>query len=116
MSDACKALPTWAISSLARPNSVASSSTAKPMKSSAAAANVHATAIVDPGAKVPASCRIGPYCVIGPDVELGEDNELIAQVVITGPTKIGSNNRVFPFVSLGMEPQDLKFKGEKTRL
>ena len=87
------------------------------MKSpAAAAANVHATAIVDSGAKVPSSCRVGPYCVIGAEVELGEDNELISHVVIGGPTKIGSNNKNFPFVSIGMEPQDLKFKGEKTRL
>src|SRR2546423_14428302 len=82
----------------------------------AAAANVHPTAIVDSGAKVPSSCRVGPYCVIGAEVELGENNELISHVVIGGPTKIGSNNKVFPFVSIGMEPPDLKFKGEKTRV
>jgi UDP-N-acetylglucosamine acyltransferase len=86
------------------------------MKSSAAAANVHATAIIDPGATIPSSCRIGPYCVIGPEVELGEHNELISHVAISGPTRIGSHNKIFPFVSIGMEPQDLKFKGEKTRL
>src|SRR5437762_12174393 len=87
------------------------------MKSPAAAAtNVHATAIIDPGAKIPSSCRVGPYCVIGAEVELGEDNELISHIAIGGPTKIGRNNKIFPFVSVGMEPQDLKFNGEKTRL
>ena len=77
--------------------------------------NIHATAIVDAAAQVPASCKIGPYCVVGPDVEMGEDCELISHVVLGGPTTIGNNNRVFPFTTIGLEPQDLKFKGEKTR-
>ena len=59
---------------------------------------------------------IGPYCVVGADVVLGENCELLSHVVLGGPTKIGDNNRVFPFTTLGLEPQDLKFKGEKTRL
>jgi len=79
-------------------------------------ANIHPTAIVDPHAQVPASCRIGPYCIVGEDVEMGEHCELIGHVVLTGPTKMGSHNRIFPFASVGQEPQDLKFKGEKTRL
>ena len=77
---------------------------------------VHPTAIVDARAKVPESCMIGPYCVVGADVVLGENCELLSHVVLGGPTKIGDNNRVFPFTTLGLEPQDLKFKGEKTRL
>lgn len=77
---------------------------------------IHATAIVDPAAKVPESCKVGPYCVIGADVELGENCELIAHVVIQGPAKIGSNNRFFPFAAIGIEPQDLSYKGEPTRL
>jgi len=77
---------------------------------------IHSTAIVDPSARVPDSGDIGPYCVIGPEVEFGEENELISHIAISGPTKIGSHNKIFPFVSIGMEPQDLKFKGEKTRL
>jgi UDP-N-acetylglucosamine acyltransferase len=80
------------------------------------AANIHESAIIDAGARVPASCRIGPYCVIGPEVELGENCELISHVVLHGPTRMGSHNRIFPFASVGLEPQDLKFKGEKTRL
>lgn len=77
---------------------------------------VHPTALIDDKARVPASCKIGPYCVIGPDVELGENCELISHVVIYGPTKIGSNNRVFPFSALGIEPQDVSYKGDPTRL
>ena len=77
---------------------------------------IHASAAVDPAARVPASCRIGPFCVIGAEVELGEDCELISHVSVQGPTKIGAHNRIFPFTSIGFEPQDLKYKGEKTRL
>ena len=78
--------------------------------------SIHPTAIVDAGAKVPASCSIGPYCVVGAGVELGEDCELISHVVIHGPTRIGNNNRVFPFAALGTEPQDISYRGEPTRL
>ncbi len=77
---------------------------------------IHPTANVDPAAKVPASCSIGPYCVIGPEVELGENCELIAHVTIYGPARIGSHNRFFPFSAIGGEPQDVTYKGEKTRL
>src|ERR1700757_3794114 len=78
--------------------------------------SIHLTAIVDAGAKVPASCSIGPYCVVGADVELGENCELISHVVIHGPTRIGNNNRIFPFAALGIEPQDITYRGEPTRL
>ena len=81
-----------------------------------AQSRIHPTAIVDPAARVPASCKIGPFCVIGAEVTMGEDCELLSHVVIDGPTTMGSRNRVFPFSTLGLEPQDLKFKGEKTRL
>lgn len=75
---------------------------------------IHPTAIIDPGAKVPASCKVGPYSIIGPNVELGENCELISHVVIHGPAKIGSHNRFFPFCAIGTEPQDFTFTGEKT--
>ncbi len=75
---------------------------------------IHPTAIIDPAAKVPASCRVGPYCVIGPRVELGENCELISHVVIEGPAKIGSQNRLFPFCAVATEPQDLSFSGQET--
>lgn len=77
---------------------------------------IHPTALVDPDARIPASCKIGPYCVVGADVEMGENCELVAHVVLEGPTRLGSRNRVFPFASLGQPPQDLKYAGEKTRL
>jgi UDP-N-acetylglucosamine acyltransferase len=77
---------------------------------------IHATALIDPGAKVPVSCSVGPYSVIGPHVELGENCELVSHVVIQGPAKIGSHNRFFPFCSIGIEPQDMTFAGQNTRL
>ncbi|HLX74117.1 MAG TPA: acyl-ACP--UDP-N-acetylglucosamine O-acyltransferase [Terriglobales bacterium] len=77
---------------------------------------IHPTALVDPEARIPASCRIGPYCVVGAEVEMGERCELVAHVVLEGPTRLGSHNRIFPFASIGQPPQDLKFAGEKTRL
>lgn len=89
----------------------------KKAKSSARQAPlVHPTAIVDPGAKVHPTCRIGPYCVVGAGVELGEGCELMAHVVIHGPSKIGAHNRFFPFGAIGIEPQDLTYQGEPTRL
>jgi UDP-N-acetylglucosamine acyltransferase len=78
--------------------------------------NVHPTAIIDPSAKVPASCRVGPYCVIGAEVELGEGCRLVSHVAIEGPTKIGADNAFFPFCAIGMAPQDTTYKGEPTRL
>lgn len=78
--------------------------------------NVHPTAIIDPLAKIAASCRVGPYCVIGPDVELGENCCLLSHVAIDGPTKIGADNSFFPYCAIGMAPQDITYKGEPTRL
>jgi len=78
--------------------------------------HVHPTAIVDPSAKIPASCRVGPYCVISAGVELGENCRLISHVAIEGPTKIGRDNTFFPFAAIGMAPQDITYKGEPTRL
>jgi UDP-N-acetylglucosamine acyltransferase len=78
--------------------------------------SIHPTAIIDPKAKVHASCKIGPYCVIGAEVEISEACNLVSHVVIEGPTKIGANNGFFPFSSLGMAPQDLTYRGEPTRL
>jgi UDP-N-acetylglucosamine acyltransferase len=86
------------------------------MKSSAPRPVVHATAIIDPQAKIPDSCRIGPYCVIGPEVEMGEECEVMSHVVLEGPTRLGKHNKISPFASIGLPPQDLKFAGEKTRL
>lgn len=75
---------------------------------------IHPTAIIAPGAKIPASCVIGPYCTIGPEVTLGDDCLLVSHVVLDGRTKIGARNTIYPFTSIGVPPQDLKYKGEPT--
>jgi UDP-N-acetylglucosamine acyltransferase len=77
---------------------------------------LHATAIVEDGARVGAGARIGPYCMIGRDVELGEGVELVSHVAVAGRTRIGPRTRIFPFASIGHQPQDLKFKGEASTL
>jgi len=77
---------------------------------------IHPSAAIDPTAHVHATCSVGPYCIVGADVELGENCELISHVVIYGPAKIGGHNRFFPFCAVGGEPQDLSYKGERTRL
>ncbi len=77
---------------------------------------IHATAIVEDGAKIAEGCRIGPYCVIGAGVELGEDCVLDHHVSITGPTKIGRGNRFYPFAAIGGQTQDLKYSEEPTYL
>ncbi len=82
----------------------------------AACPRIHPTALVHERAKVASSCRIGPYCTVGPHVELGEDCELVSHAVVDGWTRLGAHNRVFPFASIGLAPQDLKYAGEETRL
>jgi len=77
---------------------------------------IHKTAIIDSNAKISQNVTIGPYSVIGPNVEIGDGTVIQSHVNITGNTKIGSNNKIYPFVSIGNDPQDLKFKGEKTLL
>jgi len=77
---------------------------------------IHPTAIIDKSAKIPSSCEIGAYSVIGADVQLGENCRLLSHVAIRGPTKIGSDNSIFPFAAIGMAPQDVTYKGEPTRL
>lgn len=79
-------------------------------------ANIHPTAIVDPGARIAASAIVGPYCVIGAGVTIGDDSTLGAHVVIEGPTRIGRGNRIHPFASIGGPPQDKKYAGEPTAL
>ena len=77
---------------------------------------IHKTAIVDPNSKISKNVKIGPYTVIGPNVEIGDETEIQSHVIITGNTKIGINNKIYPFASIGNDPQDLKFKGEETKL
>lgn len=77
---------------------------------------IHPTAIIDPTAVIADDVKIGPYTVVGANVEIGAGCEIASHVVINGPTKIGLNNRIFQFASIGEEPQDKKFHGEDTWL
>lgn len=77
---------------------------------------IHPSAVVDPGARIGEGCEIGPFCVVGPQVVLGRGVVLKSHVVVTGQTTIGEGTAVFPFASLGEVPQDLKYRGESTRL
>ncbi|MDR3518491.1 MAG: acyl-ACP--UDP-N-acetylglucosamine O-acyltransferase [Azospirillaceae bacterium] len=77
---------------------------------------VHPTSIVDPAATLGGDVEIGPYCVIGPDVELGDGVRLESHVVVQGRTKVGARTRIFPFASIGHEPQDRKYAGEASSL
>ena len=79
-------------------------------------AEIHGSAIVEDGARVGEGVRIGPYCVVGRQAEIGEGCELLSHVVVAGLTKIGARTRIFPFASIGHQPQDLKFKGEPSTL
>lgn len=78
--------------------------------------NIHPSAVISPNASLGAEVKVGPFCVVGPDVVLGDGCELLSHVVIEGRTSIGAGTRIFPFASIGHEPQDLKFKGENNAL
>jgi UDP-N-acetylglucosamine acyltransferase len=77
---------------------------------------IHPTAVVEPGARVDPSCEIGPYAVVGSGVVLGPGNVLSAHAIVKGQTTFGEGNRVFPHAVVGEIPQDLKYRGEPTRL
>jgi UDP-N-acetylglucosamine acyltransferase len=77
---------------------------------------VHETAVVEEGATLGAGTTIGPFAAIGPKVRIGRNCRIGASAVIDGDTEIGDNTHIFPFASIGLAPQDLKFKGEPTRL
>ena len=77
---------------------------------------IHKTAVIDPKAKLNSGVKVGPYSVIGANVEIDENTEIQSHVSIVGDTKIGKNNKIYPFASIGNDPQDLKFQGEKTKL
>jgi UDP-N-acetylglucosamine acyltransferase len=78
--------------------------------------SIHPSAVIEEGARIGNGCVIGPFCHVGPNVILHDNVTLKSHVVVTGHTTIGSDTVVFPFASLGEIPQDLKFKGEETRL
>jgi UDP-N-acetylglucosamine acyltransferase len=77
---------------------------------------IHPTAQVDPGARLGDGTTVGPFSVIGADVAMGEGCQVGPQAVVEGPTTIGARCRIFPFACVGMEPQDLKYRGERTTL
>lgn len=77
---------------------------------------IHSLSVIEDGARIGNGCYIGPFCSVGKDVVLCDNVRLISHVVISGDTKIGKGSIIYPFTSLGMAPQDLKFKKEKARL
>ena len=77
---------------------------------------IHKTAIIDPKAKISSNVTIGAYSIIGPNVEIDENTIIHSHVSISGHTKIGKRNKIYPFASIGNDPQDIKYKGEETRL
>ncbi len=78
--------------------------------------SIHPTAIVDPQAQLGAGVEIGPYSIVGPDVALGDGVVLHSHVVVAGRTEIGARTQIFPFASIGHQPQDLKYAGEPSEL
>ena len=74
---------------------------------------IHATAIVDPAARVHETAELGPYCIAGPEVEVGARTRLMAHVYLEGPTRIGEDNIFFPYSTVGVASQDLKYQGER---
>jgi len=77
---------------------------------------IHATAVVEKGAEIGTHVEIGPYCVIGPEVTVEDGVQIASHVVLGGKTRIGAGTKIFPFAAIGLAPQDLKFKGEPSRL
>lgn len=77
---------------------------------------IHPSAIIDSSAKLAQDIKIGPYAIIGPNVEISEGCEIASHVMISGRAKIGKNNKIWSFASIGADPQDLKYKGEDTLL
>jgi len=77
---------------------------------------IHKTAVIDSKAKISSNVKIGPYTIIGPHVEIDDDVVIQSHVNITGHTIIGKNNRIYSMASIGSDPQDLKYKNEKTKL
>ncbi|MBO1323677.1 acyl-ACP--UDP-N-acetylglucosamine O-acyltransferase [Acetobacter sp. TBRC 12305] len=76
---------------------------------------IHPTALVASGARLGVGVKIGPWCSVGPNVVIEDGVELISHVVVDGQTRLGAGSRYFPFCTVGMAPQDLKYKGEPTR-
>ena len=77
---------------------------------------IHPTTIVHQNAEIGEGVIIGPYCCVGGNVELGNNIQLLSHVIVEGHTSIGDNTKIFPFASIGHQPQDLKFHGEESKL
>ena len=77
--------------------------------------SIHPTAAIDPCARIAEDAEIGPYCIIGPEVEIGAGTRLMAHVYVEGPTWIGEANIFFPYSTVGVAPQDKKYKGERAQ-
>jgi UDP-N-acetylglucosamine acyltransferase len=77
---------------------------------------IHKSSIIDKKAKISNNVKIGPYSIIGPNVELSENVEIHSHVNIVGNTKIGKGTKIYPYASIGTDPQDLKFRGENNNL
>src|SRR3954465_15015685 len=75
--------------------------------------SIHPTALVDPGARIAETAEIGPYCIVGADVEIGARTRLMANNYLEGATTIGEDNLFFPYSTIGVASQDLKYKGER---
>lgn len=80
------------------------------------APRIHPSAVVEDGARLGADVVIGPFCVVGPGVSLGDGVELVSHVSLAGLTEIGTGTKVYPFASIGHPPQDLKYRGEASRV
>ncbi len=78
--------------------------------------DIHSTALIGDGAEIGKDVKIGPYCTIGSNVRLDDGVELVSHVVVDGITSVGANTKIFPFASIGTQPQDLKYGGESSRL
>ena len=77
---------------------------------------IHKSSVIDTKAKIGNNVKIGPFCFVGPNVQLDDEVELISNVHIEGNTKVGKKTKIYPFASIGTDPQDLKYKGETNSL
>ncbi len=77
---------------------------------------VHQSAIVDSRSRLAETATVGPFCIVGPEVELGDGVELVSHAVVAGRTVIGEHTKIYPFASIGHQPQDLKYRGEPSQL
>ena len=87
-----------------------------PLDAALSATFVHPSACVEAGARLGAGVHVGPFCHVGPEAALGDGVRLISHVVVAGVTEIGARTRIFPFASIGHQPQDLKYRGERSTL